>query len=494
MSLAGQDVDPIIRQQMNAYGNGVAAAVRHEADEQKMGDFLKKLQSGELTPVIKQTLRDGWLPLTTDKMIGRDLATTQAMKAAMNSVITPIEKDPGGFAKALGAYTKFFKTWATATPGFHVRNAMSATFMNLTEGTSFEEMRGGVRIWEAWRKNSMDPNWMKDLPPDLQAKAWDTVEAVYASGAGGQFSAAELGTRAFGEGKRRGEWLTENRWTKRSQAYGERVEGGVRAGLALRSLNAGESTTEAIARIRRVHFDYSEANEWDQTLRPFIPFWTFMSRNLPLQVQQMYLKPRAYAQYNSIKRNFDIDTEGGMFMPEYMRDKGGFFVSPGIGLMPDIGSNQIGEQLEMITNPRRLVSQMNPALKVPAELLTNQDFYYGNQYKDNDFQKMGLETRAFAPLLQALGLAENTPQGPVTERKYANAIYDLIPMLAQINRGFSTTANREGKGWQSALNYVGVPVRTVSAEDERKDILAQRRASRREDPNAARMEALRQFG
>ena len=60
---------------------------------------------------------------------------------------------------------------------------------------------------------------MTGLPPNLQAKAWDTVEAVYASGAGGQFSAAELGSRAFGEGKRRGQWLTENRWTKRSQEH-----------------------------------------------------------------------------------------------------------------------------------------------------------------------------------------------------------------------------------------------------------------------------------
>ena len=310
----------------------------------------------------------------------------------------------------------------------------------------------------------------------MRSKAWDTVEAVYASGAGGQFSAAELGTRAFGEGKRRGEWLTENRLTKYSKNVGERVEGGVRAGLALRSLNAGESMTDAITRIRRVHFDYSEVNELDKSMQRLIPFWTFMSRNLPLQIQQMWLKPRAYAQYNSIKRNFDIDPEGEMFMPEFMRDKGGFFLSPGVGVMPDIGSTQIQEQLEMVTNPRRLLSQINPGLKVPLELMTNQDFYYGNQYKPNDFQKMGVETLPFAPLLQALGVAENTPEGPVTERKYANAIYDLIPFLAQINRAGSTTANREGKGWQSALNYVGVPIRTVGAEDEQKDVLAQRRA------------------
>ena len=98
--------------------------------------------------------------MSTDRIIGRDLATTHAMKAAMDSVMPAIKENPGQFAKALDTYTKFFKTWATATPGFHIRNALSATFMNLTEGTSFEEMRGGVKIWEAWRKNPMDPNWI----------------------------------------------------------------------------------------------------------------------------------------------------------------------------------------------------------------------------------------------------------------------------------------------------------------------------------------------
>lgn len=493
VALAGQDVDPLIRQQLNAYGNGVAAAIRHEADEAKMQKFLTQLRSGELTPVMERVLKDGYVQLSTDQLVGRDLATTRAMQAAMKSVINPIKDNPGMFGKALDTYTKFFKTWATATPGFHIRNALSATFMNLTEGTSFSEMQDGVRIWQAWRKAPTDPNWMKDLPAELQDRAWDTVEAVYASGAGGQFSAAELGGRAFGEGKSRMQWLTENRWTKRSQNIGERVEGGVRAGLALHALNNGESVTQAIARIRRVHFDYSQVNETDQAVRRLIPFWTFMSRNLPLQVQQMFLKPRVYSQYNSLKRNFDVDPEGQMFMPEYMRQKGGFFLSPGVGVMPDVGATQIEEQLQMIGTPRRILSQLNPALKVPIELATNQDLYYGSQYRPNDFQKMGPETAMFAPLLQALGVAEQTPSGPVTEKKYANAIYDLVPLLAQVNRGFSTTPNREGKGLQSALNYFGIPVRTVTPEDERKEILYQRRASRRQAPEDARQEALRQF-
>ena len=95
VGLAGQDVDPIIRQQLNAYGNGVAAAIRYEADEEKMGEFLKQLKSGELTPMMKRVLNDGYITLSTDRIIGRDLATTRAMKAAMDSVIPVDREGPG---------------------------------------------------------------------------------------------------------------------------------------------------------------------------------------------------------------------------------------------------------------------------------------------------------------------------------------------------------------------------------------------------------------
>ena len=110
----------------------------------------------------------------------------------------------------------------------------SATFMNLTEGVSFEEMRDGVRIWQACRKDPMDPQLDEGAcRPTCRTRRGTRSKRCTPRGAGGQFSAAELGGRAFGEGKRVAQWLTENRWTKRSQNIGERVEGGVRAGLAL---------------------------------------------------------------------------------------------------------------------------------------------------------------------------------------------------------------------------------------------------------------------
>jgi hypothetical protein len=486
------NLSTLTKDQLNRYGAGVAKLARIDADEAQMGRFFRDLTSGKVESQIETIARDGFELLRTNDLLGSDKWITSEMAAARSHWQAAIRQEPGGFGKAIDAYTKFFKNWATATPGFHVRNGLSATFMNMSDGVSFRNMRDGVTIWKAFRK-APEGDWVTTLPERLQGNAQRVVDAVYGSGAGGRYSAAELGERAFGGTASKLEKLSKNKWTTKSQAIGERVEGSVRAGMALDSLLSGEGINSAVQRIKRIHFDYSDVNEFDQAIRRVIPFWTFMSRNLPLQVQQMWLKPRTYNQYASLVRNFDADPTDTQWMPDWMKAEGAFMVGNGVGLAPDIGSTQINEQVQMLADPKRLLSSVNPLFKVPAELVTNQDFFYGNQYKKNDFQKMGWDTRAFAPLLQALGVAQSTPSGPVMERKNMNALYDLIPFLAQANRLGSTTSNREGKGWQTAANYIGVPLRLPDPQGREKEVLRLRQQSRYQTPDQARLEALKQF-
>jgi hypothetical protein len=195
-----------------------------------------------------------------------------------------------------------------------------------------------------------------------------------------------------------------------------------------------------------------------------------MSRNLPLQVQQMWTAPRAYAQYESVMRNINADPEGNLLMPDWLQRSGAVFLNQGgTALAPDIGPAQIDTYLGQIADPKSLLANVNPLYKVPLQLSTNQDFFYGNQYKANDFQQPGFETAPFMPLLSALGLTQDTAQGPVVERKFLDSIRDLIPLTAQANRLGSTTEDREGKGLAAQLGYLGVPVRQVDQAKEAKN-------------------------
>lgn len=504
------------------------ATVRADRSEPAMAKFLGDIASGKLDDQVVRQANEGFELMRTDRLMGHDIAINSEMKAAMDESDQAMRlfnevmhKDRGLFGKVVDEYTKFFKAWALATPGQHARNAMSATFMNMSAGTTFPEMLDGNRIWAAWRRygggSQLSPtrrlldrspgaaelDWVKHLPAHLREVAPDVVSAVYASGAGGQYEAAELLQRAFGEGAEGSKVAGllrksyQNKFVEASHNVGEQIEGRVRSGLALHVLgrDGSGSWADAVASVKRIHFDYSDINEVDRSLRRVIPFWTFMSRNLPLQVQQMWTAPRAYSQYQSFMNNMNADPEGTMLMPDWLRRTGAVFATGGANPMafaPDIGPSQVEAMLGKIADPKALLSDVNPLYKTPLQLATNQNFFYGDKYKENDYQQPGWETAALLPLLSALGQTQDTAQGPVVERKVLDAIRSMNPLSAQANRLFSTTADREDKGLASQLSYLGIPVRQVDQAKERKNARfdKQRAARERQD----RRDALAKFG
>jgi hypothetical protein len=502
------------------------ATVRADRSEPAMNKLLGDVVSGKLDDQVVRQANEGYELMRTDRLMGHDIAIDSEMKAAldeadkaMDNFNAVMNKDKGLFGKVVDEYTKFFKAWALATPGQHVRNGMSATFMNMSAGVTFPEMLEGNQIWKVWRRygggsplsrtslldrsaGAAELDWVKHLPEDLRAVAPDVVSAVYASGAGGQYGAAELLQRAFGEGaegSKVGAVLRktyQNRAITASHNVGEQVEGRVRSGLALHALgkDGSGSWADAVAQVKRIHFDYSDVNELDRGLRRVIPFWTFMSRNLPLQVQQMWTAPRAYSQYQSFMNNVNADPTGTQLMPDWLQRSGAVFLGQGgaTALAPDIGPAQIESYLGQIADPKSLLSNVNPIFKDPLQLATGQNFYYGNQYKANDFQQPGFEQAIPSALLNLIGVGKRTKQGVVQERKILDVLRDLNPLTAQANRLLSTTEDREGKGLSSQLSYLGVPVRQVDQAKERQNRMYAQRGAMFDEQDLR--DALARFG
>jgi hypothetical protein len=324
---------------------------------------------------------------------------------------------------------------------------------------------------------------------------------VYASGAGGRYTAAEIGARAFGEDTQGGmlgrvfRKTYENKITEGSHNIGERwVEGPVRSALALHVLgeDGSGSLTEAIGRIKRIHFDYSDVNEVDARLRRVIPFWTFMSRNLPLQIQQMWTNPKAYSWYQSLMNNVEGEQPGAPGMPTWLADMGARFAAPGLAFDPDIGPSQVTDTFGQFTHPTRLLSNLNPPLKSAIELGMNRSTFYDQPYKANDYVKPGAEAAPFLPLLRAMGKVQDTAQGPVVERKYLDQISSNVPLLGTINRLGSTSSDRSGKGLNALFGFLGIPARQVdTAKELQNQQFAQLGAQR---DTAALRKALAKYG
>lgn len=449
-----------------------------QAEAQRL---LNAASKGELQPVMKAVLRDGWRQLWDEG----DVVISRELEARYHRVVNAMA-EPKAMGRLMTAYTNFFKTYATLSPGFHVRNGMSATFMNYSEGVTTATQMRGLRLWRQYAKAENPQEWLRRQPKQVQ----DAFEATFASGAGGRFFESGVADPGAGAGRLK-EAIYSNPATRLSQRVGQDwVEGPVRLGLALHALKQGDGVDGALNRITRIHFDYSQVSQFDERAKRFIPFWTFMSRNLPMQVSQMWTKPRTYQKYNNFLRNFSVPPDE--FTPEYILEAGGFDTDletadwmPGtvaglpIFLQPDFAHTRLGEDAEKIENVLsggnigQILSDFNPALTAPIEYATGRDLFTGRQYQEDDYRKAsGAIDTALMPLMAVLGQTKSGADGDVYyQEKGFDALRSLIPILDRTTRLAPTTAGGEmdERQMESVLRFLGAPVRTVSDKQRRNE-------------------------
>lgn len=398
-------------------------------------------KSGQLGPHVRQMIDEEFEVLVTKiRASGDEVMMTKQLADSFLRVGRVVESK--AFWLLMDEYTRFFKTYATLSPGFHFRNYYGGTFMNLSDDVKLVD-QGEAHIYvNRFNKEGMaifdDPSLPEWLPK--------AMEGAWGSGIRGSLGATEVGigknsvTTQFLEGRRGGGAATavintagDNPLTRLSQQWGTNsVEAPLRLAVALNTFKrattpgrtgvlpanrlpksiddldnvarqsndiAGEIAKrtaqtydeladEALERVTRLHFDYSQLSGVDQVARRLIPFWTFFSRNLPLQMQQMFLNPRTYAKYNHLRKNFEIG-EPTDVVPKQWRDSLAFKVldtvpfaprrSP-IYATPDLPFTRLHESLQAWTEPSKMLAQANPVFRVAGELVFDRKAHSGNEF------------------------------------------------------------------------------------------------------------------
>jgi hypothetical protein len=393
--------------------------------------------------------------------------------------------------QAMDWFNSVFKAQATLSPGFHVRNGYSAVFMNMVHGVELSEMKTWRKALAAYRTGGIDAvdasvrpfmqqvvdagflttgtRWSHELSAmgegrlaghagDMSAVAPHTLgESIKAEAKGSLFSLSNPG---------------DNPVNRLSNLAGVRVEQFARSVLAFHDLKAGMSLETAWERVAHVHFDYTDLSSLESNvLKRVIPFWTWSSRNLPLQVESILSKPKWYSRFLSVKRNVEL-AAGPMdpLTPEWLQDNpGAVRVGADQWLTPDlpfVGAQQLSQSLRD-EGPLGVMQDVAPILRLPFEAKAGKQSFGDIPLSDKPVK---LPT-TWLPLVPAIKAATGDS---VVFRKdgdwviagdKAYMMESMFPLLGRARRLQPNDPKYQERAVQSWLGFMGFGTRKVTQRD-----------------------------
>jgi ribosomal protein S18 acetylase RimI-like enzyme/tetratricopeptide (TPR) repeat protein len=313
---------------------------------------------------------------------------------------------------ALQAFDKAqstFKGVALATPGYLVRNVLGDAFNAAVHENPFTLARNVVKGQKALnalgRYEKANRVFEKALTKDKRTIKLSKEQAAALGTTKTEIPAMQAALLAEKMGViRQGRFLElieegakRPRGTHAWENAVKRVEDSVRMTTFMGSLHRGLDPSEAAANASKIHFDYGDLTGAEKNfMRRLMPFYTFTSRNLPLQVEGILKHPGKYAAVAHARdegrkqSGLPIGFESGL-SPYEMRQGGIPFKFGGKQYTLSVGSpfvdlNDTARALAT-ENPGKGIAALgqkvaelsSPILKTPVELAANYSFFYRDQ-------------------------------------------------------------------------------------------------------------------
>lgn len=407
--------------------------------------------------------------------------------------------------------TQTSKTWYTSTPGFHLRNWLSNYFQMLAAGGDVTYLKEGNNIAKKWneflkeqvqitRDGGSTEVWLSKSPEEWIQRFFEVKKIPKSQRAAAEEAFMNSGVSGFGDleevfssiANRVGATGREVSGTgplamaseavgqipKLSRKIGNKVENQSRFMLTYDGIRQGLTADEAAARTAKFLIDYSDTTAVDDVLKQIIPFWMFMSRNLPTQLANIYTNPGLYQKYNAFRRNFtDANGKNDMLpnylsgssgMPSYLNKAGATYLTnvPGLGgifLKPDLGfpgSGSPSPLQEGVTDPASLINALQPVLKGLIEQGTGRDLYTGVELGGKERVQSAIEN--LFPIVSTGSRYLN----PLVAGTDIPGISD-IPGIYQSEtaKGYQKDTPDDIKKLQALLSLFGIPGGIVSGNE-----------------------------
>jgi hypothetical protein len=491
---------------------GLAQAEDAVVANRELIDIVKTGRFGAIMAPVEARVLEGW-----EAILGLGVqAPEQLLSVWKPNLQKMLAKSNAGMTQRfLAASRDLFKTYAITSVGFVVRNSYSSMFMNAVAGVDGMTAVNGVKAMNALNKYG-PAKWLDELgimDPVLRGQYEQALKAAIATGLQGSFTdlrepvlagtlgervinllnktgldSTSLGTRMQPAAENAADFVrrqgfSTNSYTRGVRRANTRVEAAVRFPMALDTILKNGSYDDAVARVTRYHFDYSDLSKLDEVALQFVPFWIWTTRNIPNQITNQFMRPNAYNIFEKVQQTLPVDSK--QVLPEWQesREPLGFgrFNVPLLGegyytSQPDMPQQRLQEGLRSILDPRRLIGQAYPFVKLPVE-------YFAGKQLGIDVGPFPERTPARGLELAAVNVLESIGFDPIYDKEGNKtiagftqyALGNAIPLISRIQRlsggslgGKENYATRTGQSW---LNELGIPITIIKDNNVRSEFI-----------------------
>jgi hypothetical protein len=324
-------------------------------------------------------------------------------KKFIDNLISPEFTTIDAIAKATGfdAVTSLFKRSVTGLfAPFHIRNYVSGNIQNFevlgVGALNPKNIASGQKV--AWKLATGDQSLFKGE----FGKAFKAFGNRFGTSSS---YIADIGDATRGMGITPGKILSKESLKetlktaglgqqaipfRTARAIGNYIETQQKATAFITALGQGNNTEKALTLAARAGFDYRALTGFEsKILRRIIPFYSFMRKNVELQLRTLGENPQRINQVLKVIGNLGEkpSAEEKASLPDYLKNSLGIKISDTPeGLKQYISS--FGTPIEAFTNllnqnpVLQMLSQTNPLLKAPIEIGIGKDSFRQRDLKD----------------------------------------------------------------------------------------------------------------
>lgn len=232
---------------------------------------------------------------------------------------------------------------------------------------------------------------------------------------------------------------TEGKYTALMRKSTQATDGWTRTTGFVHNLKQGMNWNEAAATTKKFLFDYMDLTSFERkVMRRVVPFYTWMRKNIPLQLEVMLKNPRLYSRINSIQNSIageDIDWGD---KPEYIQDS--MAVQPinsNMYASMSLPYQDIAKIPTSMDDISGLLSSVSPIIRAPVESAINRKFWTGQDLEEYSGEQTDI------PVLTTLMELLTGQKGPQVDSRVTGNLLSNVPLLTRAGNMLDTVSGKE---------------------------------------------------